>query len=89
MNASAKVHARGESFNGRYSELVDGALVVSDRTIAPKDVKNATVFLSADGLRLLAWDPASGSVASKPYREATIVQGRDGGCPCASLCPAP
>jgi hypothetical protein len=84
----SRVSTQGETFNYVYFEATGGAVVVGDQTVAPRDLLNTTVIISADGKRLLGWDTSKASEAAQPFRQSTIKAGADGNYPCGTACSA-
>lgn len=81
--------AKAMSFSYMYVEASGGGVIVGNQIITPKDSLNATIVLSTDGSRLLAWDLGKSIPAANPSTAPTIKKGPDGNYPCGSKCAAP
>ena len=80
---------KGVTFDYVYFEASGGGVVVGDQVVAPRDLLNSTIVLSADGKRLLTWDASGAREAPQPSTRPTIEKGQDGNYPCGPACPAP
>jgi hypothetical protein len=85
--ADANPDSQGRTFKRIYFEATDGGVLVGNQIITPKDNLNTTLFLSADGSQLLAWDLSKSAPDSHPSTEPTMTQDADGNYACGQACP--
>jgi TonB family protein len=83
----ANPDSQGRTFHRIYFEATEGGVLVGNQIITPKDNLNSTLFLSADGSQLLAWDVSKSAPDSHPSTEPTMTQDSDGNYACGQACP--
>lgn len=83
----ANPDSQGRTFKRIYFEATEGGVLVGNQIITPRDNLNTTLFLSADGSRLLAWDLSKSAPDLHPSTEPTMTQDADGNYPCGLACP--
>ncbi len=83
----ANPDSQGRTFKRIYFEATEGGVLVGNQIITPKDNLNSTLFLSADGSQLLAWDLSKSAPDSHPSTEPTMTQDTDGNYACGQACP--
>jgi TonB family protein len=83
----ANPDSQGRTFKRIYFEATQGGVLVGNQIITPKDNLNSTLFLSADGSQLLAWDLSNSAPDSHPSTEPTMTQDSDGKYACGQACP--
>jgi TonB family protein len=83
----ANPDSQGRTFHRIYFEATAGGVLVGNQIITPKDNLNSTLFLSADGSQLLAWDLSKSTPNAHPSTEPTMTQDSDGNYPCGQACP--
>jgi TonB family protein len=83
----ANPDSQGRTFKRIYFEATEGGVLVGNQIITPKDNLNSTLFLSADGLHLLAWDLSKSAPDAHPSTEPTMTQDSDGNYACGQACP--
>jgi TonB family protein len=83
----ANPDSQGRTFKRIYFEATQGGVLVGNQIITPKDNLNSTLFLSADGSQLLAWDLSNSAPDSHPSTEPTMTQDSDGNYACGQACP--
>jgi TonB family protein len=83
----ANPDSQGRTFKRIYFEATEGGVLVGNQIITPKDNLNSTLFLSADGSQLLAWDLSNSAPDSHPSTEPTMTQDSDGKYACGQACP--
>ena len=83
----ANPDSQGRTFKHIYFEATEGGVLVGNQIITPQDNLNTTLFLSADGSQLLAWDLSKSAPDSHPSTEPTMTQDADGNYACGSACP--
>jgi hypothetical protein len=83
----ANPDSQGRTFKRIYFEATEGGVLVGNQIITPKDNLNSTLFLSADGSQLLAWDLSKSTPDAHPSTEPTMTQDSDGNYACGQACP--
>ena len=83
----ANPDSQGRTFKRIYFEATQGGVLVGNQIITPKDNLNSTLFLSADGSQLLAWDLSKSAPDAHPSTEPTMTQDSDGNYACGQACP--
>jgi TonB family protein len=83
----ANPDSQGRTFKRIYFEATEGGVLVGNQIITPKDNLNSTLFLSADGSQLLAWDMSKSAPDAHPSAEPTMTQDPDGNYACGQACP--
>jgi TonB family protein len=83
----ANPDSQGRTFKRIYFEATQGGVLVGNQIITPKDNLNATLYLSADGSQLLAWDLSKSSPDAHPSTEPTMTQDSEGNYACGEACP--
>jgi len=83
----ANPDSQGRTFKRIYFEATEGGVLVGNQIITPKDNLNSTLFLSADGSQLLAWDLSKSTPDAHPSTEPTMTQDSDGSYACGQACP--
>jgi TonB family protein len=83
----ANPDSQGRTFKRIYFEATQGGVLVGNQIITPKDNLNSTLFLSADGSQLLAWDLSKSAPDTHPSTEPTMTQDSDGNYACGQACP--
>jgi TonB family protein len=83
----ANPDSQGRTFKRIYFEATEGGVLVGNQIITPKDNLNSTLFLSADGSQLLAWDLSKSAPDAHPSTEPTMTQDSDGNYACGQACP--
>jgi TonB family protein len=83
----ANPDSQGRTFKRIYFEATQGGVLVGNQIITPKDNLNTTLFLSADGSQLLAWDVSKSAPNAHPSTEPTMTQDSDGNYACGQACP--
>jgi TonB family protein len=83
----ANPDSQGRTFKRIYFEATQGGVLVGNQIITPKDNLNSTLFLSADGSHLLAWDLSNSAPDAHPSTEPTMTQDSEGNYACGQACP--
>jgi TonB family protein len=83
----ANPDSQGRTFKRIYFEATEGGVLVGNQIITPKDNLNTTLYLSADGSQLLAWDLSNSTPDAHPSAEPTMTQDSDGNYACGPACP--
>jgi TonB family protein len=83
----ANPDSQGRTFKRIYFEATEGGVLVGNQIITPKDNLNSTLYLSADGSQLLAWDLSKSAPDTHPSTEPTMTQDSDGNYACGQACP--
>ena len=83
----ANPDSQGRTFKRIYFEATQGGVLVGNQIITPKDNLNSTLFLSADGSHLLAWDLSKSAPDAHPSTEPTMTQDSEGNYACGQACP--
>jgi TonB family protein len=83
----ANPDSQGRTFKHIYFEATQGGVLVGNQIITPKDNLNTTLYLSADGSQLLAWDMSKSAPDTHPSTEPTMTQDSDGNYACGQACP--
>lgn len=83
----ANPDSQGRTFKRIYFEATQGGVLVGNQIITPKDNLNTTLYLSADGAQLLAWDLSKSAPDVHPSTEPTMTQDSEGNYACGEACP--
>jgi len=83
----ANPDSQGRTFKHIYFEATQGGVLVGNQIITPKDNLNTTLYLSADGSQLLAWDVSKSAPDTHPSTQPTMTQDSDGNYACGQACP--